>query len=412
MFFESSLSALNTIFKIILETAWVWGPIGLFILAWELWLFYIRREYLASLKWSLLEIRLSREVHKSPLAMEIVLSSAFYQTGGVGTWLQKYWQGNLPIWFSLEIVSIEGQIRFFIRTQEKFKIVIQSQIYAQYPEVEIIEAEDYTENIPNFVKDGEWNLFGTEFLLTKEDPYPIKTYVDYGLDKSIGSLDEEQRIDPLTSVMEFLGSVGQGEQVWIQIIIRPSNWGRYPDPSSMFKTKKWQDIGKDLVKKLSEDFQKPLKDTTSPQRLSKGQQEVINAIERSLDKFGFDTGIRALYITRKNNFNPAQISALTGALRQFNSNTLNGFKVNAETITSFDYPWQDFFGTKLVEKKKIMLKAYKSRSYFYPPYVRKPFLLTTEELATIFHFPGRVSSTPTLQRMDSKKAEPPSDIPV
>jgi len=410
MYFDSFANAFGSIIKIALESAWVWGPIGLLVLAWELWLTYVRREYLNSLKWALLEIRLPREIYKSPLAMELVLSTAFYQTGGVGNWMQKYWQGNLPIWFSLEMVSLGGEVRFFIRTQEKFKIVIQSQIYAQYPEVEIIDAEDYTDNVPEFTKGGEWNLFGTEFLLTKADPYPIKTYVDYGLDKSIGSLDEEQRIDPLTSVMEFLGSVGSGEQAWIQIIIRPSNWGRYPDKESQFALKKWQDVGQDLIKELNEKWQKPQKDTTAPSRLTKGQQEVLNAIERSLDKFGFDTGIRAIYLARSENYNPAQIAALTGALRQFNSNTLNGFRPN--NVTGYDFPWQDMFGDKLIGLKKDMLEAYKLRSYFYPPYIRKPILLTTEELATIFHFPGTVSSTPTLQRMDSKKAEPPRDIPI
>lgn len=410
MYFDSFANAFGSIMKIAIDSAWVWGPIGLLILAWELWLTYVRKEYLNSLKWSLLEVRLPREIYKSPLAMELVLSTAFYQTGGVGNWMQKYWQGNLPIWFSLEMVSIGGEVRFFIRTQEKFKIVIQSQIYAQYPEVEIIDAEDYTDNVPEFTKGGEWNLFGTEFLLIKPDPYPIKTYVDYGLDRSVGSLDEEQRIDPITSVMEFLGSVGSGEQAWIQIIIRPSNWGRYPDKDSQFALKKWQDVGQDLIKELNEKWQKPQKDTTAPSRLTKGQQEVLNAIERSLDKFGFDTGIRAIYLARSENYNPAQIAALTGALRQFNSNTLNGFRPN--NVTGYDFPWQDMFGNNLVALKKEMLEAYKLRSYFYPPYVRKPILLTTEELATIFHFPGTVSSTPTLQRMDSKKAEPPRDIPV
>ncbi len=161
---------------------------------------------------------------------------------------------------------------------------------------------------------------------------------------------------------------------------------------------------------MNEKWQKPQKDTTAPSRLTKGQQEVLNAIERSLDKFGFDTGIRAIYLARGENFNPAQIAALTGALRQFNSNTLNGFRPN--NVTGYDFPWQDMFGDKLIGLKKDMLEAYKLRSYFYPPYIRKPILLTTEELATIFHFPGTVSSTPTLQRMDSKKAEPPRDIPI
>ncbi len=38
--------------------------------------------------------------------------------------------------------------------------------------------------------------------------------------------------------------------------------------------------------------------------------------------------------------------------------------------------------------------------------------MTVEELATIFHFPGKVATTPTLGRIPSKRAEPPSNLPI
>ena len=67
--------------------------------------------------------------------------------------------------------------------------------------------------------------------------------------------------------------------------------------------------------------------------------------------------------------------------------------------------------------KQDMLYAYKLRSYFEYPYKfygeSQPFILTTEELSTIFHFPsGMVSQTPTLQRVASKKSEAPSNLPI
>ena len=62
-----------------------------------------------------------------------------------------------------------------------------------------------------------------------------------------------------------------------------------------------------------------------------------------------------------------------------------------------------------------ILNAYKMRDYFwkddYRGKKRKHFVLNTEELATIFHFPGRVAGTPTLGRVLSKKGAPPSDLP-
>ena len=42
----------------------------------------------------------------------------------------------------------------------------------------------------------------------------------------------------------------------------------------------------------------------------------------------------------------------------------------------------------------------------------KAFILSTEELATIFHLPGRVVETPSFTRIESKKAEPPTNLPI
>ena len=61
------------------------------------------------------------------------------------------------------------------------------------------------------------------------------------------------------------------------------------------------------------------------------------------------------------------------------------------------------------------LAAYKLRSFFYPPYenfLQNSFILNAEELATIYHFPGNVSVTPTLSKIASKKSEPPSNLPI
>jgi hypothetical protein len=61
-----------------------------------------------------------------------------------------------------------------------------------------------------------------------------------------------------------------------------------------------------------------------------------------------------------------------------------------------------------------MVEAYRSRSYFYMNWFsgRLPFVLNTEELATIFHFPGRVAETPTFGRIEARKSEAPPNLPI
>ncbi len=147
--------------------------------------------------------------------------------------------------------------------------------------------------------------------------------------------------------------------------------------------------------------------------LTEIQKETINAIQRNLNKTAFDTMIRALYVAEKNAFNALNIGGLTGSFKQFSSGNLNGFKPGP--IPNFDYPWQDFRGKNKISAQKKLLMAYKMRSFFQAPFKHfkgKPFVLTTEELATIYHFPGGVASTPTFDRIMSKKSEAPSNLPI
>ncbi len=398
------------------------------IVAWNVWLSYLQTEFLRNIKWTILEIRPPKDVFKSPLAMELVLNSLYVGAQG-GDWYTKYWKGEVSLWHSLEIASIEGKIHFYIRTPEKFKKIIQTQIYAQYPQAEVFEAEDYTAAVPSYTKDGPINLWGALLKLTKDDVYPIKTYVEYGLDRAIGSLDEEQRIDPITPMLEFFGSIGIGEQVWLQILIKPDTkrFSIKNKDGVLEGGKSWTDQVKQIIK----DFNAGLivKDaegkTIESRRATRGEQQVIESIERNAGKYGFDSVIRMVYVAQKDNFNANNIGGVLGSMRQYNSPDMNGFK--PEGTAKVDFPWQDMSGKKVAGMKSKILKGYKSRGYFYGGFSfddiasyfthpnksgGKPYILSTEELATIYHLPGRVAETPTFTRIESKKGEPPANLPV
>lgn len=387
-----------------------WAPVLLGYLFWHQWMHYVQARYMSNIKWVMLEIKLPKETNKSPLAMEVALN-ALYQTSA-GTWYDKIWKGKVKDWFSLEMVSIEGQIKFFIRTSWIYKNVIEAQLYAQYPDIEIYEVPDYARYVDYRGKYGDWEIIGAEYGLSKPDPYPIKTYVDYGLDKDP---KEEFKIDPLTSVIEYLGSIGKGEQIWIQIIAQAAS-KRYHIKSGKKAGEigDWKDEAKDIVKELT--TKEEIKDGKKVNmsrvlEMTEGDRELVKAIERSTGKLGFDCGARALYLVKKEQFNPSNIKALGGLLRAFTTNNLNGFTLNYQTF-GFDYPWQDYNNIRLNKKKIEIFDAYKYRSWFYAPQHKKPFVLTSEELATIYHFPGGVAQTPTFGRIPSRKSEAPVNLPI
>ncbi|HAT68367.1 MAG: hypothetical protein A2481_03150 [Candidatus Yonathbacteria bacterium RIFOXYC2_FULL_47_9] len=383
-----------------------WAPIIFGAIFWHEWMSYVQERFRSAQKWIVLEIKLPKEIHKTPVAMEVVLN-ALYQSSE-GTWFDKTWKGKVKDWFSLEMVSIEGDIKFFIRTTGIYKNVIEAQIYGQYPDIEIHEVPDYTRYVDYRGREGDWEMVGIEYELSKKDPYPIKTYVDYGLDKE--GVKEEFKTDPLTSVIEYLGSIGPGEQVWIQILVQAAS-KRYTKKDG---TKgDWKDEGKAIIDDLTKRNEKTPEGMPVFKMMmaTKGESEVIAAIERSMGKFGFDCGIRALYLVKRDKFNPSNIKALGGLLRPFTTNNLNGFKPMHFTA-GFDYPWQDYNGIRLSHHRKEQFKAYKQRSWFYSPRKLKPFVLTSEELATIYHFPGGVLQTPTFGRIPSRKNEAPVNLPI
>ncbi len=374
---------------------------------WKLWVTYVRAKFIANTDIQVLEIRVPREITRTPLAMELVLN-ALYQTGGESTWYDRYVLGKVRSWFSLELVSIGGQVRFFIWTHARWKNLIESQLYAEYPGIEVLESPDYASLVP--FDESKMSYWGTEFVFGKDSHIPLKTYVDYGMDKP--GIKEEHQIDPLMPTIEFLSTLSQKEQMWIQIVVRAHKGYRKPGSFLPWKMERWQDKGAEFIKKTSSP--QPIeisKDVKMPAIVSESDTEMIKAVNRNISKYGFDTGIRALYLGEKEAFNGANIPGLIGVYRQFGSNNLNSLRPN--NVTDFDYPWTKFFKkNKLSEMKKDMLEAYKRRQFFHSPYIRKHQVLNSEQLATLYHFPSGIIETPAFSRVQSRKAEPPVNLPT
>ncbi|MEK7088868.1 MAG: hypothetical protein AAB913_01925 [Patescibacteria group bacterium] len=426
------------VYKIFLGLLPVAGTAVLAYTARAFWLHYVRANFISGIEWVLLEIVPPRDVLRSPKAMELFITNALYHMSKKGG-LEAYWQGAVWFWFSLEIASIDGQVHFYIRTPSRVKGLIETQMYAQFPQAQVKVVEDYTLAVDKITADSAWNLWGCEFKLLKPDVYPIKTYIDFGLDKDP---KEEFKVDPISPVIELFGSIGKGEQMWMQIVVTPSK-KEYPEYAYFWqKTHDWIKEGEMIIRKALAEFTrfhdpgvpglKPSKEIRAPDFM----KPMLEGAGRKMLKIGFDTGIRICYVAKKELFNMNNRRNIRLIFRQYAAPFVNEFtRINSTQADAFS---SNFIANFIpLSKIKVMrladriLLEYREREFFHPPMRHKihlpwplsPFIfpnfphhhisvLNTEELATLWHFPGQILKVPTLERIESKEASPPTNLPT
>ena len=147
------------------------------------------------------------------------------------------------------------------------------------------------------------------------------------------------------------------------------------------------------------------------QNLSPGGKLVAEAIENKISKLAFRVCIRFAYIARRDIFNKANMAAVSGAFKQFNTLNLNAFKSSKRAKTAADQPRIIPFIKNRREfiRKVAFVDRYVNRKMSKN---KKDFILNIEELATIYHYPILVVETPTMRRVEAKKSEPPISLPI
>ena len=123
-----------------------------------------------------------------------------------------------------------------------------------------------------------------------------------------------------------------------------------------------------------------------------------------------------MYLTTdKTKFDGGMIGPLLGSFKQYNIIGRN--ELGPRWKTEFDYTFfEDRSGAKQRARKASELEQLKARVY--DPGGGKqaaghsPKVMSTEELATIYHIPGSSIITPNLARIASKRREAPGNLPI
>lgn len=393
----------------------LWLPFILFFIFFHTWMEYVQLHYDMSQGRTTLEIQFPQEVLKSPLAMEIILQQ-LYQTASPDNHIQTYWDGKKPPVYGLEIVSDGGRIHFYVSTpQKKFKNMWEAQLYAQYPGIIVKELPvDYTAAVP--WEPEKYGYFSLHFRLKKADAYPIKTYIDYGLDKeSVREYKDgkEYKVDPITPMLELLGSIGPKEKLWVQILIDAHREVNFK-VGSLKAHADWQhDVEHEIETILSKRAKKDDEDDHgAPGQNTMAERDTIAALERSMSKYAFNTKIRCTYIGELDGgFVPGErIGPIISMWRSFDDIRRNSIGMAWRTDYDWNW-WQDPTGRKRIAHKKRELMHHKLRAWEPQNPKDGGFIMTTEEIATLFHPVGQVVLTPTIERVASARAEPPPNLP-
>lgn len=257
---------------------------------------------------------------------------------------------------SFEIVGLPEVIKFYVVCPKEIATLVEQQINGVYTTADIKSSKEY-----NIFSQGAFTS-SAELTLAKESYYPIKNY-------------ESFKNDTMNSLTSALSKFKQGEAGCVQLIISPAS-------------DDWRKEGRGFIAGIE-------KQNSDPENKSKVSipQEVTQGIDKKTAKVGFSTVIRIVTVSSTTIQAKVHLDNIIGYFEQFNSPQLNRFKKKKLNQSQQQQLMIDFI-------------------YRYTPLFDKQPVLSTDELASIFHLPNKNVLTPGIQWLRSKKAPADESIPT
>ena len=365
----------------------------------------------------LLRLEVPRLNTRGPIAFEQFLASLH---GLLSKQAQKS-GGEETI--SFEIVRRAGKIYFYIAVPKHLRTLVSSQIFSQYPEVEIQTVKDYFTK--QLIKDKQVLLA----TLRPQEPmlFPFKRHPQFE-DKLNQQLEDP--MGPITSSLSQLHH--KNDTAIIQFVITPMRprwntvaqktlrrffgtgpwqwdwfrmfyqWARLSPKKSTRIARSpiwgtvlalfgWGGLKSTSEFKTSGDDDESDLDRESQTSSRHDRETVFSASYDKLTRLNFATNIRAIYI--HNDPDPlhaeAKVREIAGTFQQFSLPQMNHFGISTMVRSVNNKSFQ-----KVIHRRQ-----------------HEPFALSQEELATMFHLPTETVTTPSIAWVDSVKLEPPSDLP-
>jgi len=345
---------------------------------------------------------------RGPLLMEPAISAMHSLRGQAGI-------------VSLEIGSFQGKISFFVRAKRRSMALIESQLYAQYPDIDIEEIDPgQIEPQPDEV------VVSMDLKLTNPEAYPIKRHPQFD------DLLARQTVDTIAGITSTLVRYSDPKmRGHIQIVLKPLSsrfrkrvlkclpllkrgfssrfewyahlftrvhlargwrwWAFLPLNILMGGFRAWFSFvpSMDEIALLSETASDDPRYEDSVSRMGRRSHESEDPLAAVADKANrllFTCNVRVNVISRSGQTDLAEqkLEEIAGSFRQFTLPHCNGFKLtHARTLKNLP-----------------------------SGFTRVPYTLSVEEVATLWHFPNLLVKTPNIDWVLSRKLEPPVDLPT
>lgn len=299
-------------------------------------------------------------------------------------------QGGLISWFkgrsdqiSLEMVVQNNMISFYVVVPSKMRSFIEQEIHAVYPNAVLQEVPDYNIFLPRGIS------VGTSLKLSRSSAFPVKTYKQF-------------ESDPLESLINALVKVQPPAAAALQLVVRSAakSWRRsgvkiasaMQQGKSLNQVEHSNALGK--AGAVLGDFfgptKKDKKEENKSYRLSPMEEQMIKGIEEKATKAGLDVTCRLVVSAPDQAIAQAYLSNLANSFNQF---------------SIYQY------GNKFELYHQLSTNSF-LRSYIYRAMDEaKSFVLNTEELTTIYHFPLSSNDNPQIRWLTSRHAPAPSSLP-
>lgn len=416
---------LDSVINIALGWSWL---IVVALMLWIIWRVYLTIkmvEYITAMQWTFLRITVPEEAMQTPKAME----NAFDTWDGIHKspdLIERFFEGYLEAWYSCEIFCTKGQARYIMVVPTMHRTFFEGVIYGQYPQATITETEDYTLRYAWRGIDKEFDLYGTEIILSDKDYKPVKTYRDY---EDVFA-EEEHYVDPHQALIEAYTNVAEDQEFWVQILVRPVE-GKTVAAWVEEATEEIDKLaGKDVSGRrgLLGDLWQGLLDwpgaivraaVTGPleagqaerggvsfPKVSSADKAKMDGILKKIAAGAYKTKIRVIHIAPMGRLHKPNISRAIGAFKQFNTFHLNSFYPDPDTKTNgpnyFMKQWRRYW-----RKRRVFLN-FQWRDFWGAD---AGFFMCAEELATLYHFPTKYMRAPAIERSKAGMGGAPENVP-